>query len=163
MDIDYLLLLQSLREATGGMFDELFNAISKFAVDILPLLPYIIFWCVDKKWGYRFITTLGVGEVINGILKLTVCAYRPWIRSDLIEGGCDRIFFPKRSYDVCDYYVWDGCCLAVEEETGDRYILYSYDRTYRLFEKLPRSPYTPGCTCWTGGIIAYRVCHRFCG
>ena len=24
------------------------------------------------------------GEVLNGIIKLTVCAYRPWIRSDLI-------------------------------------------------------------------------------
>ncbi len=89
MDIDYLLLLQSLREATGGMFDELFNAISKFAVDILPLLPYIIFWCVDKKWGYRFITTIFTGEVINGVVKLTVCAYRPWIRSDLIEPAGD--------------------------------------------------------------------------
>ncbi len=89
MDIDYLLLLQGLREATGGIFDELFNAISKFAVDILPFLPFIIFWCVDKKWGYRFITTLFTGEVINGIVKLTVCAYRPWIRSDLIEPAGD--------------------------------------------------------------------------
>lgn len=89
MDIDYLLFLQELRNATGGIFDELFNAISKFAVDILPLLPFVIFWCVDKKWGYRFITTIFTGEVINGIIKLTVCAYRPWIRSDLIEPAGD--------------------------------------------------------------------------
>ena len=89
MDIDYLLLLQGLREATGGIFDELFNAISKFSVEILIFLPFIIFWCVDKKWGYRFITTLLTGEVINGVVKLTVCAYRPWIRSDLIEPAGD--------------------------------------------------------------------------
>lgn len=38
-DIQYLLWLQDLRNATGGMFDEFFNALSKFAVDILPFLP----------------------------------------------------------------------------------------------------------------------------
>lgn len=89
MDIQYLLFLQNLREATGGSFDEFFNAISKFAVDILPFLPYIVFWCVDKKWGYRFAATLWLGELVNGILKLTVCAYRPWIRSPEIDPAGD--------------------------------------------------------------------------
>ena len=88
-DIQYLLWLQEIRNATGGMFDEFFNALSKFAVDIMPFLPFVIYWAVDKKWGYRFITTWGIGEVVNGIIKLTVCAYRPWIRSDLIEPAGD--------------------------------------------------------------------------
>ena len=89
MDIQYLLFLQNIRLATGGAFDEIFNSISKVAVDIMPFLPFIIFWCVDKKWGYRYLTTLGVGEILNGTVKLTVCAYRPWIRSDLIEPAGD--------------------------------------------------------------------------
>ncbi|SEM12019.1 PAP2 superfamily protein [Butyrivibrio sp. ob235] len=89
MDIQYLLWLQELRNATGGTFDEFFNALSKIAVDVMPFLPFIIFWCVDKKWGYRFIYTFGIANVVNGILKLTVCAYRPWIRSDLIEPAGD--------------------------------------------------------------------------
>ena len=89
MDIQYLLWLQGLRGATGGMFNEFFNALSKFAVDIMPFLPFVVFWCADKKWGYRFITSWGIGEVVNGIIKLTVCAYRPWIRSDLIEPAGD--------------------------------------------------------------------------
>ena len=89
MDIQYLLFLQGIREATGGFFDEFFNALSKFAVDILPFLPYIIFWCVDKKWGYRFIAATWIGEVVNGIIKLSVCAYRPWIRSAEIEPAGD--------------------------------------------------------------------------
>ena len=88
-DIQYLLWLQDLRNATGGMLDEFFNALSKFAVDILPFLPYVVFWGVDKKWGYRFIASLWCAEVLNGIIKLTVCAYRPWIRSDLIEPAGD--------------------------------------------------------------------------
>jgi membrane-associated phospholipid phosphatase len=89
LDIQYLLLLQELRLATGGVFDEFFNALSKLAVDIMPFLPFVVFWCADKKWGYRYITTWGLGEMINGIIKLTVCAYRPWIRSDLIEPAGD--------------------------------------------------------------------------
>ena len=88
-DIQYLLMLQDLRNATGGIFDEFFNALSKFAVDILPFLPFVIFWGVDKKLGYYFLTTHWVGELINGVIKLTVCAYRPWIRSDLIEPAGD--------------------------------------------------------------------------
>lgn len=89
IDIQYLLWLQELRNATGGIFDEFFNALSKFAVDIMPFLPFVIFWGVDKKWGYRFINTWGIGELLNGLIKLTVCAYRPWIRSDLIEPAGD--------------------------------------------------------------------------
>ena len=88
-DISYLLFLQNIREYTGGVFDEFFNALSKFAVDILPFLGYIIFWSVSKKWGYRFMITLWCGEVINGLLKLIVCAYRPWIRSDKINPAGD--------------------------------------------------------------------------
>ena len=88
-DIQYLLMLQDLRNATGGIFDEFFNAISKFAVDILPFLPFVIFWGVDKKWGYYFLISHWAGELINGVIKLTVCAYRPWIRSDLIEPAGD--------------------------------------------------------------------------
>ncbi len=89
MDIQYLLWLQELRNATGGVFDEFFNGISKFAVDLLPFLPFVIFWGVDKVWGYFFLTAHWTGELINGLIKLTVCAYRPWIRSDLIEPAGD--------------------------------------------------------------------------
>ena len=35
------MFLQNLRESTGGVFDEFFNALSKFAVDILPFLPIL--------------------------------------------------------------------------------------------------------------------------
>ena len=89
IDLQYLLFLQELREATGGIFDEFFNAISKFAVDILIFLPVFIFWCVDKKWGLRMLITHKIGEFINVVIKLTVCAYRPWIRSDQIVPAGD--------------------------------------------------------------------------
>ena len=89
IDIQYLLFLQNLRIMTGGIFDELFNAISKFAVDIMTLLPYVVYWAVNKSWGYRYMLTTWISEVINGLIKLTVCAYRPWIRTPLIEPAGD--------------------------------------------------------------------------
>ena len=89
IDLQYLLWLQDLRAATGGIFDELFNGISKIAVDIMPFLPYLIFWGFSRKWGYRFMLSHTLGEVINGVLKLTVCAYRPWIRSEKIVPAGD--------------------------------------------------------------------------
>ena len=88
-DLQYLLWLQDLRNALGGTLDEVFNGISKLSVVIMPLLPYLIYWAVDKKWGYRFMAALWCGEAVNGLTKLTVCAYRPWIRSDLIEPAGD--------------------------------------------------------------------------
>ncbi|MCR5775436.1 MAG: phosphatase PAP2 family protein [Lachnospiraceae bacterium] len=89
MDIQYLLFLQDMRNAMGGVFDEFFNALSKIAVDVMPLLPFVVFWCVDKKWGYRFLSFYSGAQMLNGFLKLTVCAYRPWIRSELIEPAGD--------------------------------------------------------------------------
>ena len=89
LDLKYLLFLQGIRAVTGGAFDEIFNGLSKFAVDILPFLPFVVFWCTDKKWGYRFMAITRIGEMLNGVIKLTVCAYRPWIRSDLIVPAGD--------------------------------------------------------------------------
>ena len=75
IDLQYLLFLQNLR--------------LKVAVDVLPFLPFLIFLCVDKKWGYRILTSYLGADLLNGVVKLTVCAYRPWIRSNLIEPAGD--------------------------------------------------------------------------
>lgn len=84
-DIQYLLFLQELRNATGGIFDEVFNGLSKMAVSVLPLIPYIVYWCVDKKWGQRLIATVWSAKTLNEAVKLTACVYRPWIRDIRIE------------------------------------------------------------------------------
>lgn len=89
MDIEYLLMLQNLRSALGGNLDEFFNAVSKVSVGVMMLLPCVVFWSVDKKWGWRFLSVRWLGEVVNGLVKLTACVYRPWIRSALIEPAGD--------------------------------------------------------------------------
>lgn len=85
IDIQYLLILQKFREITGGVFDGIFEGLSVVAADVLYFLPFVIYWAVDKAWGKRFITTMFGAELVNALLKLTFCVYRPWIRSDLIQ------------------------------------------------------------------------------
>ena len=90
-DLQYLLFLQNLRESTGGVFDEFFNALSKFAVDILPFFPYIIYWCVSRSFGMYLLMGWSGSRVVNGFLKVTACIYRPLIRDARIIPDSEAI------------------------------------------------------------------------
>ena len=86
MDIEILLLLQKLREITGGIFNDFFAFITTIAVDYYVIIPaLIIMWAIDKKKGIFAYASYGVACFINAILKSTFCVYRPWIRSSKIE------------------------------------------------------------------------------
>ena len=81
MDIEYLLALQRLREATGTFLPELLGVVSKIAVSELPVLMIcFVYWAFDRQAGKRIIGGLSLGLFVNGLLKLTFCVYRPWIR-----------------------------------------------------------------------------------
>ena len=86
MDIEILLLLQKLREITGGIFNDFFAFITTIAVDYYVIIPaLIIMWAIDKKKGIFAYASYGIACFINAILKSTFCVYRPWIRSSKIE------------------------------------------------------------------------------
>ena len=63
IDLQYLYWLQGLREAGGNIFTPFMNWVSDFATNWTILIP-----------------ASGISKFINNIAKLTVCAYRPWIR-----------------------------------------------------------------------------------
>ena len=44
----------------------------------------IIYWCVSKEYGRYFLMGWTGCRVVNGLLKVTACAYRPWIRDERI-------------------------------------------------------------------------------
>lgn len=86
MDIQILLVLQKLRELTGGIFNDFFAFITNIAVDYYVIVPIlIIMWAIDKKKGIFVYITYGIGSFLNAILKSTFCVYRPWIRSSEIK------------------------------------------------------------------------------
>lgn len=81
MDIEYLLLLQNFREATGNVLSPLMNAVSKLAVSPVPIMmACFVYWALDRRAGRRIIGGAAFALFLNGLLKLTFCVYRPWVR-----------------------------------------------------------------------------------
>lgn len=57
MDIQYLLFIQNLREAIGGVFNDFFVQISDLSYGIfIWMLACIMFWAVDKKKRKLFVS-----------------------------------------------------------------------------------------------------------
>ena len=65
--------------------------LSHFAVSGLILLPALIYWCIDKKKGFFILTATSACLVVNSVIKLTACVYRPWIRDPRITPAGDAI------------------------------------------------------------------------
>lgn len=81
MDIEYLLLLQNFRNATGGVLDPLMEVISDLVTGPVSILAIaVIYWCVNKKAGAQIMLNIGSGKVVSQLVKNVCCIYRPWIR-----------------------------------------------------------------------------------
>ena len=80
MDLQYLLLLQQLRNSAGAWLTSLMILISGFAAQGSALLCIAVFWGFDRDFGYWLITNCISSTFFNNVLKLTACVYRPWIR-----------------------------------------------------------------------------------
>lgn len=80
MDIEYLLVLQDFREGAGQFLRELFMKMT-FLTDkeTSIVIVAIIYWCISKEYGSWLWLGWSVNRLINGFLKVTACAYRPWI------------------------------------------------------------------------------------
>jgi undecaprenyl-diphosphatase len=81
MDIEYLLILQNLRDVLGEPFAAFMRwvtTLGQFEI-ILPIVSCII-WCGYKEIGYKVLYVLSLGAVVNGFLKITACVSRPWLR-----------------------------------------------------------------------------------
>lgn len=79
MDIDYLLWLQTIRQALGTYADLFFNVISFIGIAAVAVAVYV-YWCRDKQKGKFLMASFVIGSSLNSTLKDTICAYRPWKR-----------------------------------------------------------------------------------
>ena len=80
MDIDYLLLLQNLREITGGVMDGVFSLITKLGESsIILFMLALLYWCVEKREGILLMPGFFGNRLVNGFVKVTAYVYRPWI------------------------------------------------------------------------------------
>ncbi len=81
MDIEFLLALQQFRDGAGAIFAE-FLAKMTFLGELNTVLVImaILYWCVSKSTGEYLMMGWSGNRLVNGVLKVTACVYRPWIR-----------------------------------------------------------------------------------
>lgn len=81
MDIDILLALQSFREGPGAVFTEFLSKMTWFGeMNVVLVFMGLIYWCVSKEIGTYLLMGWSGNRIVNGVMKVSVCAYRPWIR-----------------------------------------------------------------------------------
>ena len=91
MDISYLLFLQQFRIGINDALTPFLENLSLFAVTGLVFFPVFIYWCSSKKIGLRILGALSISRALTATIKLTVCAYRPWVRDARIIPAGDAI------------------------------------------------------------------------
>ena len=91
LDIRYLLFLQDFRNSIDNTLTPFMERVSLFAVTYLIMIPVLFYWMLNKKDGLYTLVSYYLACGINAIVKLTVCAYRPWIRDPRILPAGDAI------------------------------------------------------------------------
>ncbi|MBQ3381384.1 MAG: phosphatase PAP2 family protein [Oscillospiraceae bacterium] len=91
MDIEYLLFLQRFRESINDSLTPFMEGISLFAVTYLIMIPVFVYWVISKRKGLYTLVSYYLCCGFNAIVKLTVCAYRPWIRDARVHPAGDAI------------------------------------------------------------------------
>ena len=88
MDINILLALQAFREGAGDIFTKFFLKMS-YIGEMTIVLGIIaeIYWCVSKEYGHYFLMGWSGNRIVNGLLKVTACAYRPFFRQREVSGS----------------------------------------------------------------------------
>ena len=85
MDMEILLHLQQFRNGTGAVFADFLSKMTYLADSKTALLIMaIIYWGISRKFGTFLLMGWNANRLVNGFLKITVCAYRPWIRDPRI-------------------------------------------------------------------------------
>ena len=81
MDIEILLALQRFREGTGGFLTDFLSKMTFLGeLNTVLVIMAVIYWCVSKEFGTFLLMGWSGNRLVNGVLKVTACAYRPWIR-----------------------------------------------------------------------------------
>ena len=85
MDISILLRLQEFRNGAGTALVDFMSKMSFIGeMNTVLIITALIYWCVNKEFGKYLLMGWSGSRVVNGFLKVTACAYRPWIRDTRI-------------------------------------------------------------------------------
>ena len=92
MDINILLALQEFRNGAGAFLAGFFSKMTWLGeLNTALVIMALIYWCISKDFGTYFLMGWSGNRLVNGMLKVTVCAYRPWIRDARVVPYGDSI------------------------------------------------------------------------
>ena len=81
MDIEILLTLQALRNGASVFWAELFSKVTFLSeLDTVLVVMAAVYWSLNKELGTYLLMGWSGNRLLNGVLKVTACVYRPWIR-----------------------------------------------------------------------------------
>ena len=92
MDIDILMALQNFRNGPGAFLAGFFSKMTWLGeLNTALIIMALLYWCVSKDFGAYLLMGWSGNRLVNGMLKVTVCAYRPWIRDARVVPYGDSI------------------------------------------------------------------------
>lgn len=85
MDINYLLFLQELRIASGGIFDSFMLTLTTLGEAAITWgLLALCYWCIDKRTGQLMALNVSFGATLNQGIKNIFKVERPWVQDSRI-------------------------------------------------------------------------------
>lgn len=73
-------LLYALQTIRTPLLDTIIGLITRLGEEtILLVIGMVIMWCIDKKWGFRFMFAGLFGTALNQLLKAIFLIPRPWV------------------------------------------------------------------------------------
>ena len=92
MDISILLVLQDFRNGPGAFLAGFLSKMTWLGeINTVIVIMALIYWCVSKEFGTYILMGWSGNRLVNGMLKVTACVYRPWIRDARIVPYGDSI------------------------------------------------------------------------
>ena len=90
--MSFLLLQQAFRNGSGFFLVDFMKKMTFFGeLNTTLVILAIIYWCISKDLGTYLMMGWSGNRIANGFMKITVCAYRPWIRDSRIIPHGDAI------------------------------------------------------------------------
>ena len=142
MDMNILLALQDFRNGSGAFLAGFFSKVTWLGeLNTVLVIMALIYWCVSKDLGTFLLMGWSGNRLVNGTLKVTACAYRPWIRDARIVPYGDSMTtatgysFPS-GHTMNAASVYGGCSLrgeiprAARAALGALVILVAFSRIY---------------------------------
>ena len=79
------MFLQDFRNSAGSFLTEFLSKMTFLGeLNSALVIMAVLYWCVSRELGSYLLMGWSGNRLANGVLKVSACTYRPWIRDSLI-------------------------------------------------------------------------------